>query len=80
VNAAIGVLIVLDKITSAMKAEAASAGFYDAPGWGKSPRLQIVSVEELLQGATVKYPPTCANVTLKDAAKAKPQSEGRRLF
>jgi len=79
-KAAIGVLIVLDKISSPMKAEAASADFYDAPGWGKFPRLQVVSVGELLKGATIKYPPTRANVTLKKAGKAAVETDTGRLF
>jgi site-specific DNA-methyltransferase (adenine-specific) len=41
-----------------MKTEAASAGFYHSIGWGKDyPRIQILTIAELLQGAEVKMPP-----------------------
>ena len=42
-KAQIGVLICMQESTAPMREEAASAGFYDSPGWGtKHPRLQIV--------------------------------------
>ena len=54
-----------------MRAEAASGGFYEA--WGKSfPRLQILTIEELLSGTGIQYPPGASgNVTFKRAPKAK---------
>lgn len=55
-NAELGVLITLEEPTSKMRAEAASAGFYDSP-WGSHPRLQILTVAELLKGQRVDYPP-----------------------
>jgi len=67
--AAIGVLLTMEEPTKPMKVEAAGAGFYESPEWGKFPRLQIYTVAELLNGATVKYPQTRANVTFKKAAK-----------
>ncbi len=74
-KAAIGVLISMQKPTKNMKAEAASAGFYDSP-WGagattKHPRLQILTVEELLQGKSIDAPPTRDLRTFKKAPKAK---------
>lgn len=68
-GAAIGVLLTMEPITKPMKTEAAGAGFYESLEWGKFPRLQIYTVEELLAGAMVKYPPTRANVTFRKAAK-----------
>ena len=57
-QAAIGVFVTLDAPSKDMKAEAASAGFYTSLGWGKEyPRLQILSIADLLQGAEVKMPP-----------------------
>ena len=68
-KAEIGVLISLEEPTQPMRAEAASAGFYQAP-WGKQyPRLQLLTVEELLGGKTVEFPRE--NVTFKKAPKAK---------
>ena len=76
-KADIGVLIALQEPTAAMKKEAASAGFYTSP-WGKHPRLQILTVAELLQGKDIDYPPSKqstsqANVTFKRAPKAEPE-------
>jgi site-specific DNA-methyltransferase (adenine-specific) len=55
---AIGVFITLESPTKDMKTEAASAGLYHSIGWGKDyPRIQILTIAELLQGADVKMPP-----------------------
>jgi site-specific DNA-methyltransferase (adenine-specific) len=57
-DAAIGVFLTLEPATKDMKAEAASAGSYFSPGWGKEfPRLQILSIADLLHGTEVKMPP-----------------------
>jgi hypothetical protein len=56
-EAAIGVLITMYEPTSAMRSEAASAGYYEAPWTGaRYPRLQLLTVEDLLTGRTVAYP------------------------
>jgi site-specific DNA-methyltransferase (adenine-specific) len=56
-QAAIGVFITLEKPTSEMKKEALEAGVYCSPGWNREyPRLQILTIEELLAGAEVKMP------------------------
>lgn len=54
-RAQIGVLICMKKPTKFMKIEAESAGFYKSQQ-GKHPRLQIITVAELLDGTTVDYP------------------------
>jgi hypothetical protein len=80
-NAAIGVLICMEEPTQQMRAEAASAGFYDSPGWNKKyPRLQILTIAELLHGKRVECPPSrYADTTFKKAprAKIKPRKSGR---
>ncbi len=41
-----------------MTSEAVSAGFYYSPGWNQNyPRIQILTIEELLHNAEVKMPP-----------------------
>lgn len=71
-QAAIGVLITLEPATKPMTTEAAAAGFYESPGWHqKYPRLQILTIEQLLRGAQVQMPP--AYGTFKQAQKAKLQ-------
>ncbi len=72
-KAEIGVLVTLEAPTQPMRTEAASAGFYDSPGWNKKyPRLQILTVNELLAGKRINYPPAAqVNVTFKQAPKAR---------
>ena len=77
-KAAIGVLITLEDPTQAMRSEAASAGFYQAP-WGKqSPRLQLLTIAELLDGKTVNFPRE--NVTFKKASADRTTKETQILL
>ncbi len=70
-NAAIGVLITMYEPTAPMRAEAASAGFYQSQ-WGRHPRIQILTVAELLQGKGIDYPNvTGGNITYKQAPRVK---------
>jgi len=74
-KAAIGVLISMAKPTKAMRAEAASAGFYESEfAKGKYPRMQLLTVEELLGGKRIECPPHHTNVSLKSAPKARKKS------
>lgn len=68
-KAEIGVLITLDDASKPMRTEATSAGFYKSP-WGNHPRLQILTIAELLDGKRIDYPPTI-NVTHKRAPRAE---------
>ena len=55
-----------------MREEAVSAGFYHSPGWGQDyPRIQILTIEELLHGAEVKMPPQQG--TYKEAQRVQMQ-------
>jgi len=70
-EAEIGVLITMRKPTKAMIGEAASAGFYEHPFTKKKyPRIQLLTIEELLDGKTIDYPPRVSS-TFKKAPKAK---------
>jgi len=67
-----------------MPAEAARAGFYRSPGWNQDyPRLQILTVNELLHGTGIDMPPLRqVNRTFKKAPSARarrPKSETRDL-
>lgn len=56
-TAAIGVIITLENPTSEMQKEALSAGFYTSDLWQqKYPRLQIISVEDLLNHKSIQMP------------------------
>jgi hypothetical protein len=80
-KAAMGVLLCMEKPTRAMVKEAASAGFYASP-WGKHPKLQILTVEELLTGKQIDAPPKRqTHVTYKRGPKSTPQAaEQREMF
>lgn len=81
-NAVIGVFITLEKPTRPMLTEAVAAGFYEPeyfPG-EKYPRLQILTIEELLNGKTVQYPRKAPPATFKRAPrrdKREPPKQGR---
>ena len=81
-QAAIGVLITLQEPTQNMRTEAASAGFYDSPWGTKHPRLQVFTVEELLQGKKIDMPPSRDLRTFKRAPKPKqnPGSGMKNMF
>jgi site-specific DNA-methyltransferase (adenine-specific) len=68
-GAAIGVFVTLEPPTKEMEREAVSAGYYESPGWHKQyPRIQVLTVEELLRGAEVRMPPP--HGTFKAAGRA----------
>ncbi len=64
-----------------MRQEAASAGFFDTP-WGSHPRIQLMTVAELLDGRRIDYPRTAGiNQTFKQAPKvARKVAEPPGLF
>ena len=74
-KAQIGVLVTLEEPTHGMRAEAASAGFYESPGWGTThPRLQILTVEGLLEGKKIDMPAVGQQrATFKQAPKGTPE-------
>jgi len=70
-KAQIGVLISMENPTKPMITEAASAGFYKSP-WGKYSTLQILTIQELLNGKGLDCPPLGqVDVTFKKAQRAK---------
>lgn len=74
-NAEIGVLLTMLEPSAPMRREAAGAGFYHS-GWGTDhPRLQILTIAELLDGKRIDMPPLGqVNVTFKRAPKATKQA------
>ncbi len=68
-KAAIGALITMEEPGQPMRTEAADAGFYHSPGWNKDfPRIQLLTIAELLGGKKIDRPPH--SVTFKQAPKA----------
>jgi hypothetical protein len=77
-KAQIGVPTTMVEPTKAMRTNAASGGFHASP-WGKHPRLQILTVEELLAGRKIDVPHTQGvNVTFQKAPKATKDSKGQQ--
>ena len=75
-KAEIGVLISMEAPTKPMLKEAAEAGFYRSPGLtDKYPRIQILSIEELLVAKKIDYPRFAADATFKKAPKARKAAE-----
>ena len=75
-KAAIAVFITMNEPSQAMRGEAASAGFYQSP-WGEHPKMQILTIEELLDGKTIDRPPT--SVTFKSAPRDESADRGEAL-
>ena len=68
-KAQIGAFLSLEPPTSPMRREAASAGFYESP-WGKHPRIQLLTIEDLLGGKSIDYP-QATDVTFKKAQRVR---------
>jgi DNA modification methylase len=77
---AMGIFITLEQPTKDMQVEAVSAGYYHSPIWNKDyPKIQILTIDELLHGKTVDMPPLAqTNVTFNKAQKIK-SKEGEQL-
>lgn len=72
-QAAIGAFISMAEPTAPMLKEAATAGFYQPehlPGL-EFPRLQILTIEELLAGKKLAYPRIAPDVTFKKAPRQR---------
>ena len=65
----------LQEPTGPMKTEAAEAGFYQPPGLLPAvPRVQILTIEELLAGRTLEYP----KIEVATFKKAPRREKGKR--
>ncbi|MFH0765437.1 MAG: site-specific DNA-methyltransferase, partial [Calditrichota bacterium] len=72
-KATMGVFVCFeDEVTKPMRLEAQQAGYYDQESYGtKYPRVQILTIEELLAGRTVAHPnPAMFNITFKKARRS----------
>ena len=71
-QAAIGIFITLEDPSRDMISEAVSAGFYRSNLWQQDfPRIQILTIEELLKGKMVVMPKSMPGQTFKQAEKIK---------
>jgi site-specific DNA-methyltransferase (adenine-specific) len=77
-EAAIGVFVTLEEPTKDMVTEAVSAGYYHSNLWQKDyPRVQILTIESLLDGKGIDMPPYSSSQTFKQAEKVK-KSTGKQ--
>ncbi len=74
---AIGALITLREPTKPMLTEAAATGFYESKDFpGRYPRLQILTIAELLAGKKLEYPAHRVETFARAQRKTKTQQEG----
>lgn len=75
-KAAIGALITLRQPTKPMLTEAAATGFYESKDFpGRYPRLQILTIAELLAGKRLEYPAHRVETFAKAERKTKTQQD-----
>ena len=75
-KAALGLFITLEEPTSAMRAEALSAGFYHSDVWQRNyPKVQILTVGELLAGVEFEVP---RHPSMYQAARRERPAEGEQ--
>lgn len=85
-EAEIGLLITMRDPTQPMRTEAVGAGFYDSGSegvgtWGQHPRMQILTVAELLDGRRIDMPPLSGSLTFRRAPRVeRRRSTTRPLF
>jgi len=78
-KAAIGALITMREPTKPMLIEAASAGFYEPKDFpGRYPRLQILTIAELLEGKKILFPEHRVETFAK--AERRTRHEQEKLF
>ena len=79
-KAEIGVYLSLEEASKPMRAEAAQAGFYHSETWNRDyPRVQILTIAELLDGKQIDMPPIQqVNKTFRRAKKESPR-DGEQL-
>ena len=79
-GAAIGVFVTLEEPTGPMLAEAAAAGFYQSAKMGHVyPRIQILTIAQLLAGAQVQMPSVTQTFKKAQRVKEVGAEQGRLL-
>jgi DNA modification methylase len=78
-KAQIGVFLCFEEPTRAMLREAAEAGLYKSPDRTTYPKLQILTIQQILDGAQPAYPRFALSVTYKKAPKARASTRQRNL-
>jgi hypothetical protein len=79
-KAAIGVLITMTQPTKPMRTEAADAGFYTSPARTQHPKIQILTIDDLLTGKKIDMPAWRELRTFKKAPRSPKQSTKNLAF
>ncbi len=81
-KASVGVFITLEEPTRPMREEAAAAGLYEPdhfPGL-RFPKLQVLTIKELLEGNEVQYPRLAPTATFRRAARRRTDAPQKQLL
>ncbi len=71
-QAEIGVFLSFEEPTKPMLREAAEAGFYKSADGSTYPRLQILTIQQIMDGKQPEYPLHRRNATFKRAPRSRP--------
>ena len=78
-KAEIGVFICFEEPTRPMLREAAEAGFYKSTDGSTYPRIQILNIQQILDGKQPEYPLHRRDATFKQAPKSRTRPENLTL-
>ncbi|MBI5877701.1 MAG: restriction endonuclease [Chloroflexi bacterium] len=76
-GAAIGLFVTLESPTRDMLSEASGAGIYKSAAWGEFPRIQVLTVEQLLHGQAFRTPPPYGTFRQAQRADNQPGNQSR---
>ncbi|MDI6798033.1 MAG: DNA methyltransferase, partial [Desulfatibacillaceae bacterium] len=76
-KAVIGAFLTLSEPTRPMKEEAAAAGIYTSKHFLRKryPKLQILTIEDILDGKQIEFPRVAAEITFKKAVRKRKKKE-----
>jgi len=79
-GAEIGVFLCFEEPTRPMLREAAEAGLYKSPDGATYPRIQVLTIQDILDGKQPLYPAYRRDATYKQASRAKKQKAENYLL
>jgi len=81
-NAQIGVFSTLEEPTKPMKTGAVSSGYYKSPLGHNYPKIQILTIQELLEGKRIDYPVRArgTDATFRKAERHKEEGKQKEMF
>ena len=77
-KAAIGLFITLEQPTKPMLDWAAKKGLFHSDTWGDFPKVQIITIEDILTGKKIAIPPTAVAETFATPRREKAKSEAEQ--